>query len=260
MSEVDPTFLTPEQALAQLPENVNLHFFFALHGTEKDFEQLPHLIGSCDVYIPEFAAWDEQLLGRYSRIAQGSKIDYQHMRKEMVGIPDEPAKAFELKTIYGSHKKIAMIGFTAEDQAAVNLDWLMKAMRERRWESDQEFLHQERLFAILQEQREEKMLYDLAYNLPPVIAGSKKLAEKPEVNVLLNMGPLHTPVYKRAAAALNTPDHRRVTRSFFEKPVFYPLDVSIYRRHLFGLPTDTESILEDVRRMDQYRSELDGKY
>jgi hypothetical protein len=31
------------------------------------------------------------------------------------------------------------------------------------------------------------------------------------------------------------------------------LDISITRRHLFGLPANEASILEDVRRMEEYR-------
>jgi hypothetical protein len=245
------------EILNRLPESVNLHFHFAPHMTKDDFNGLPELIKSCDVYMPEIAVWDDNLQARYSGVALGNKADYQAIRKLLIGVPDEEAKAFELKLLYGSHKKVVLAGFRTEDRGALDLILANEAMGRMPDASAEEFIIIQRQNADIQSRREARILTDLATKLPNVIDESRKLAEKTQVNVLLNLGAMHTAIYKTTADALNNQERRRVTRTFYKKPVLFPLHVAAIRKHIFMPPVTIEDLHDTFDRMGMYRSSLD---
>ena len=237
---------------SRLPESVNLHFYFAPHFTREDFVGLAELIKKCDVYLPEVAIWDDNLQALYSDTALGNKVAYQTLSRQFIGLPDEDAKAYELKLLYGSHKKILLTGFSASLQNAIDLRDAFQRMSHAKSNVEQ-YVAESQNMAEVQSRREETIIADLATRLPELIVSSPKLSVKPELKVLLNLGAMHTSAYKTVADTLNSPERKRVTRTFYKKPVLFPLHTAIVRKHIFMPPVTVEDSRVILDKMVQYR-------
>lgn len=238
--------------LKALPSSVHLKFYFAPHYTREDFRLLPELFKQCDVYIPETPSWDENLLSRYQRIGLGSKSDYLAERHRLGKYSDHDAKLYELGLIYGGHKKITLIGLVSGDPTAATIQQCIFRNHYGQYPGAEQAIADNVEFGELQRIREEAMLRTLGINVGRLVAETPKLAEKPRVNVLLSMGPMHTAVGMAAAKTLNTPNERRVSRAFNQKPLQYPLTVAIARRQIFEKSVDISSVSQDLDRMSRF--------
>lgn len=240
-----------------LPEGVKLHIHFSAHDQEEDLGDpayFQNLMKNADIYIPEAPGWINEHLVVAEKISKGDYKAYDNYKKSG---PDDTFGIATMRGIYNSNKKILLVDIKSDDENfnsvhQIHTKSLAKtAFSDFLWgEGDldkivSQFTSRSNVLTMGEGYREGKILTNLGPAIESAIDSSQKLKSKDEVNVLMTIGLMHSPIYSVLKRHIDDPE--RVTRSFGE-PVFFDPTVQLYRYERFGKTLTIEKSRELVSK------------
>ncbi|MEK7580192.1 MAG: hypothetical protein AAB465_01055 [Patescibacteria group bacterium] len=221
-----------EKDLREIRGKMKIEFALGWHNSAKDVEFIQQKFESCDVYIPETVFYGPRVKKDLDEISNGEMTPSEFMEKYKEGNINFPEFTFAiLKMIYNSHKKIFLAdipGDTPELDQYLNIRKIQKVNFDKflggELEEGLKSINQEiNIFSDLEKKRDEYIAKKIENDLPIIIGKNKKLQKKPEINVLISLGAVHTPAYIQLKK-----DNYDVDRSFPVKPF-------TFEPHLQGL-------------------------
>lgn len=214
--------------LESLPQNINFQIYYSPHGTPKDFESLHALIANTDIYIPEMHGWNLETLNLYREISRGTKTIDDAKKLDV----SDMALA-ELTSLYNTGKLVTFIDIP-EDKVERKPRLLMSVMSlEDLYDSTRYYLEAK---GKDDKYREEYMLSMLGEKIRIELGKNSELKDKPQVNVLLQLGSTHTGVYHELKRL-----GKNVNRSSNNELVFGPSD-EVQRSFRFGKEVSDELV------------------
>lgn len=205
---IDPAELPPDRP-GRLPENIDLCFLFAPHGSPADIGDLRERLRSIDIYIPEAIHWQEETLKNLQKIAKGDYKTLQRQRQKdrTIGLPYPEHREAQHLALYGSgvavdfvdvKGKAMIIGKTQQQQVKERLSKLFVSSLEQTLANVDGFFTEE---AEAANSREDEMLRNLSSRIPALIERTPRLRQKERVRVLMSLGAGHIRIYHEAHAA-----------------------------------------------------------
>lgn len=255
-----------KESKLELPRVV-FDVYYAGHGDANDARNLERPFSSCDVYIPEWAGWDEGILEKVNSVSKGA-LTPQQAYGQIRYSNEYQLQLFRM--LYKSNKPVCFVDYRSDERG---LQREVEAVRDilsisQYWTYGRTFKDKvQSVKRRLREgaestlEREEKVLARIKPALTAVIENNpelkKKAIKKGELRVLLSYGSLHTQLFQTLAN-----EGEEVTRSFPTKPYVNNLMLEGERRYYFGKEVDDnlaaqiliECLIDGVFRRDlKYR-------
>lgn len=236
-----------------LPDTVNVQFFFSAHGSAEDigdYERVRSLMQASDVLLKEQVTWvdDSPEEKDFNKTARGDQKAYDRMRLFDMNMGDTYSPVL-LRALFATDTVVTSVDLGRRNPITPHVHKLMhiedgkspEAFVPISHDPDESAEHSLKIvndFAVGQAYREKHMISQLGPRLERIIAAYPKLARKGEVNVLFEMGSMHTGMFYKLRKLFGD---SRVGRFFTEQPVWCE-DKQILRTKLMGieLPFDVE--------------------
>jgi len=249
-----------EKDLREIKGKMKIEFALGWHNSAKDVEFIQQKFENCDVYIPEMAFYSPRVKKDLDGVSNGKITPSEFIEKYKEENINFPKFIFAiLKMIYNSHKKIFLADISDDghelDQylniqkiREVNFDKFLKGELEEGLKSISQEIN---LYSDLEKKRDEYIAKKIENDLPAIIGKNKKLRKKPEINVLVSLGAVHTPAYIQLKK-----DNYDVNRSFPVKPFTFEPQIQGLRQKEFMPEKEISKDLLPRALMDEFLSSL----
>ncbi len=217
------------------------HILYGSHRTAEDFAKLEKAFNKADVYIPEMARWDKDLLEEYNQVSRG-KISPEWMVKKY-GKSDNSFFAEELNVISDSQKPIIFADLPKEHELVKDykekdilesFEGAIFSFKDGKFQSALQFMRKHfELRSDYLKKRDRVIQQNLQNKIKELVESSSELKDKKDIKVLVKLGSYHTPVYhglRRKGLS--------VSREFANMPEIYTLATEASRRQ--GLTKNKE--------------------
>jgi hypothetical protein len=220
--------------LLALPTRTNVHIHFSPHSSAEDIgdeNEFKRHMKRADIFIPEEVSWNEEVKKSMQQIAKGNHKEYEPIRRAAQDM-NMGFMGAVLKTLYNSHTAVDFVDVGRDHPLWIAVGSLMgstedveEAMPEvaQEVESIDDYC-KDRLdcvenWIIANRFRERFMLASLPEVIRSNVAVRPRLRKKPEVNVLMTLGTVHTNVYHQLCRVAGATNH--ITRSFSEPNIVF---------------------------------------
>ena len=177
---------------------ISVEFFFAPHGSAKDFELLPQLFKDADVYVPERPGWSADIVKDENRLSQGLRSPRYQKKPKMAWQLQEQMQ-------WASDKLILLADVPADSELGKEMQEFGQLYIEpmNLFESGDygkaiaSLKNRLRTF-ITQENKRDKIIADqLTTKINNLLQEHPEFKEKTNIKILVSLGSTHTPVFHK---------------------------------------------------------------
>lgn len=179
---------------------LDITIYYSFHLTRKDYEALPQLFHSADIFIPERAGWTQETLTKFIDLSYGNIERWQNNLKTWLwfhGVKEDSAEAKLVETIYNSRKPIVFIDVPAGNSIAERANVNFWGAFDTRQGYNALIKQAERLVkgvAVAQDEREQFILKTFESVVKNTIRNDRLLSGKDSIKLLLTLGGYHTQI------------------------------------------------------------------
>lgn len=217
---------------------LNFHFYFAAHGTKKDWADFAPQLKGADVCLLEGAGHTEKGIQDIQSLADSQDLDmktvidqnpriansYRESRDEALLGSGIAVGSIDLRNSVDAEQTAAVHGRKAYDRP-IRLDGSFEDMIK-----DSREVYGG--IAEAQRAREELITKNIEAEMQRILDSREGLGEKSKLRVLLSWGAIHTSLFRDLAQ--NFPDIT-MSRSFSEKPYIYSYTNETIRHDMFNV-------------------------
>lgn len=218
---------------------------FSPHATAEDAKGLNEAIAKCDIFMPEMHGWTLQTHKLFTDVSNGSLTPEEAVSRSKEEQVFHGFILAQFQALYETKKKIGFIDLSSGYLSFVNarefdIPGLSKILDKGK--TLEEIIESAR--AVLQnkislnKKREDLIRDTLYYELDSIVRAYPELKEKKELNVLLQLGNVHTRIYHE----LKKDADLTVQRFHKNWPQMYDHGSEALRRGTFGLGLDDELV------------------
>ncbi len=217
---------------------IDIDIFYAPHLTPEDDKELVARFDRADIFIPENIRWTQEAFKILNDVSYGKRS------VEDAGMKFYDQRGLALLELFAnSHKPIIFIDLPSnhpllqerDDRDSSSLVSVLGPLNSN--DSFTSLIDREKSLIVeqdtFQEKREEYMLAQLPKAVQRTVRENPSLRAKKKLQVLLQLGPVHTPIFHALRRT-----GQEVTRYFTSSPFIYNFHAEAVRRHRFNREVD----------------------